>query len=286
VRRPVGLYGMTDETLELADLLASSSLVEVVRVYDADPTAALERARGRGDELADFLLLVATDDYDSFVQTPGLEIVVDATPDGEFHRRMPDAGARNIQVVAPRAARLLWTHDTHSPDRKTELLHVLSEMVDSVELTVDSDELFTRMLEIAISVTGADGGSLMLLDPNAELLRIRVAVGIERELWPKIRVAIGEGIAGRAVADGAAILIHGPADRERFSIRRERLDVESALCVPLSHAGRILGVLNLHHSRQREAFTDDDLSFVEQLAQLDAQIIARAEIEFLARGND
>ena len=277
MRRPVGLYGMTDETLELADLLASSSLVEVVRVYDADPTATLERARGRGGELADFLLLVATDDYDSFVQTPGLEIVVDATPDGEFHRRMPDAAARNIQVVAPRAARLLWAHDTHSPDRKTELLHVLSEMVDSVELTVDSDELFTRMLEIAISVTGADGGSLMLLDPNAELLRIRVAVGIERELWPKIRVAIGEGIAGRAVADGAAILIHGPADRERFSIRRERLDVESALCVPLSHAGRILGVLNLHHSRQREAFTDDDLSFVEQLAQLDAQIIARAE---------
>ena len=32
---------------------------------------------------------------------------------------------------------------------------------------------------------------------DARELRVRVAVGVEPELWPKIRVPIGEGIAGR-----------------------------------------------------------------------------------------
>ena len=64
-------------------------------------------------------------------------------------------------------------------------------------------EEIARMLEIAMGVTGADGGSLMLLDPKAQQLGIRVAIGVEPELWPKIKVALGEGIAGRAAAAGS-----------------------------------------------------------------------------------
>jgi GAF domain-containing protein len=117
----------------------------------------------------------------------------------------------------------------------------------------------------------------MLVDPEAAELRVRVAVGIEPELWPKIRVPIGEGIAGRVAAEARPLRLRGKADRQAFQIVRERLDVESALCVPLVHAGRILGVLNLHHSTRPEAFSEADLEFTEQLAHLDAQIIARAQ---------
>jgi GAF domain-containing protein len=277
VRRRLGIYGASDEALELIGLLTASPRVEVVRVYDSDACSALERARQVSDELHDFLLLVATDDDEAFHSRDDLSVVIDATPGGQFERRHPDAAQRGVQVVTPQAARLLWGYGENSPDRKTELLQVLSEMVESVELRVDSDELFTRMLEIAIDITGADGGSLMLLDEQAETLRIRVAVGVERELWSKIRVEIGEGIAGRAAADRCALRIDGRADHERFEIVRERFDVESALCVPLISGDRLLGVLNLHHSRLPGVFNDEDLAFVEQLAQLDAQIICRAE---------
>ena len=149
-----------------------------------------------------------------------------------------------------------------SPDeRKGELLQVLREVVESVDLTIDIDELFTRVLEIALGVTGAEGGSLMLLDPERGELRVKVAAGIEPELWPKIRVRIGEGIAGRVAADARPLRLRGKADRQAFRIVRERLDVESALCVPLVHDGRVLGVLNLHHRSQPDAFDEADLSF-------------------------
>ena len=42
-------------------------------------------------------------------------------------------------------------------------------------------------------------------------------------------------------------------------------------------AGKVLGVLNLHHSERPDAFSEDDLDFAEQLGRLDAEIIARAQ---------
>ncbi|HEB89318.1 MAG TPA: GAF domain-containing protein, partial [Deltaproteobacteria bacterium] len=93
----------------------------------------------------------------------------------------------------------------------------------------------------------------------------------------KIRVALGQGISGRVAAEGRPIHLRGRADRRSYDLIRERVDVESALCVPLIHAGRVLGVLNVHHSTRADAFSDEDLRFMEQLARLDAQIIARAQ---------
>ncbi|MFB3118338.1 MAG: GAF domain-containing protein, partial [Myxococcota bacterium] len=153
----------------------------------------------------------------------------------------------------------------------------LHEIVESYNLTVDADELFSRVLEIAVAVTGAEGGSLMLLDHSARELRVRVAVGVEPELWPKIRVPLGHGIAGRVAADGRSLRLRGKADRQAFQIVHERLDVESAISVPLIFEGRVLGVLNLHHTTRADAFSDASLEFAEQLAHLDAQIIARSQ---------
>ncbi|MCA9511886.1 MAG: GAF domain-containing protein [Myxococcota bacterium] len=277
MRRRVGICGASEETLRLLALLVGNADVDVVRIYDPNPRAAASRARAVRPELGDFVAAIATDDFDAFVAGDALHAVVDDAPGGvSFAQRLPNAAARGIQVLTPLAARLLWAYGVAAHDRKSELLQALSEVVESVELTVDADELFTRMLEIAIGVTGADGGSLMLLDETARELRIRVAVGVERELWPKIRVPLGEGIAGRAAATARPLRIAGRADHADFHIVRERLDVESALCVPLVHEGRVLGVLNLHHSVRTGQFGEDDLAFVEQLAHLDAQIIARA----------
>ncbi len=181
------------------------------------------------------------------------------------------------QIVTPLTARLLWGYGVAPRDRKAELLQALHEVVESVELTIETDELFERMLEIAVGVTGAEGGSLMLLDPESHALRIRVARGVEPELWPKIRVALGQGISGKVAAEGRPIHLRGRADRQSYDLMRERVDVESALCVPLIHAGKVLGVLNVHHSTRPDAFSDEDLRFMEQLARLDAQIIARAQ---------
>jgi GAF domain-containing protein len=303
MRKRIGIFGATDEALALVPLLSANPGIEIVHVYDAAPENALERA-AHDPGVAALLEQTLTDDASVLAYDDSLAAVIGADPDVDFAERFPEAAERGVQVVTPLAARMLWGYATSAPtaprpagaeevvarpeppsppppppldERKSELLQVLSEVVESYNLTVDTDELFTRMLEIAVGVTEAEGGSLMLLDRGSGELRVRVAIGVEPELWPKIRVPLGDGIAGRVAQEGRSLRLRGQADRHRFHIVRERLDVESALCVPLIHGDGVLGVLNLHTSARSDAFSEDDLEFAEELAHLDAQIIARAQ---------
>ena len=277
MRKRIGIYFASEEALQLLPGLEANPDVELGAVFDPDPAAARERLRALERGAARSLEAHLTGDLAALAGDQSLYAVVDASPDAGFSARFPEASERGVQIVTPLVARLLWGYGGSSRDRKHELLQALHEVVESYNLTVDADELFRRMLEIALGVTGAEGGSLMLLDAEARELRVRVAAGVEPELWPKIRVRIGEGIAGRVAADARPLRLRGKADRQAFRIVRERLDVESALCVPLVHDGRVLGVLNLHHSTRPDAFSDADLEFSEQLAHLDAKIIARAQ---------
>jgi GAF domain-containing protein len=269
VRKGLAIYGASEEALGLVPVLEDNPEVEVVGVFASDLEAARRMARRMR------IGVEVTDDPALFARV--LHAVIDAGVAAPFAEAFPDAAAGDLQVVSPLTARLLWGFGASGADRKGELLQALHEIVESVNLTIDTDELFERMLEIAMGVTGADGGSLMLLDPAKGELRVRVAAGIEPELWPKIRVKLGEGVAGRAAAEARPIRVRGRASADVFRLQRQRIDVESALCVPLVHEGRVLGVLNLSHGTRDDMFADSDLEFAEQLGRLDAAIVARAE---------
>jgi diguanylate cyclase (GGDEF)-like protein len=277
MRKRIAIYGSSEEMLQLIPLLAANPDVEIAGIWDPDPEGFAARLAAVAPRAASGIESWLVRDPAALARDPGLYAVIDASGGSEFAERFPETAERGVQIVSPLTARLLWGYGAPAADRKLEVLGALQEVVESYNLTVNTDELFERMLEIALGVTGAEGGSLMLLDPEARELRVRVAVGVEPELWPKIRVALGEGIAGRVAAEARALRLRGKADRQAFRILRERLDVESALCVPLVHAGRVLGVLNLHHATRPDAFGEADLDFVQQLAALDAQIIARAQ---------
>jgi hypothetical protein len=160
MRRRIGIYGATDEALQLIPPLLANPEVEVAGLYDPDPNALRERLRALPRDVAEGLHGLIQADPATLVQDPTLYAVIDS--EGGFAQRFPETAERGVQVVTPLVARLLWCYGATSPDRKTELLHALHEVVDSYNLTVDPDELFRRMLEIAIGVTDADGGSLML----------------------------------------------------------------------------------------------------------------------------
>ncbi len=269
MRKGLAIYGASEEALGLVPALEQNAEVELLGIYAADAEAARR--------LAQRLRVTAPISDDPALFERSLHAVIDAGTGPAFAEAFPAAATRDLQVVSPLTARLLWGFGASGADRRGELLQALHEIVESVNLTIDTDELFSRMLEIAMGVTGADGGSLMLLDAERGELSIRVAAGVEPELWPKIRVKLGEGVAGRAAAEARPIRVRGRADGGDFRLSRQRLDVESALCVPLVHEGRVLGVLNLHHRTRPDLFADADLAFAEQLGRLDAAIVARAE---------
>jgi len=286
MRKRIGIYRATEEARQLIPSLLENPELEIAAIVDPDAESIRQRFGaveprqpfGAIDPgVARVLNERMTTDLDALLLDPNLHAVVDASSSGEFAANHQALTERGIQVVTPLTARLLWCFGSDSRNRKSDLLTALHEIVESYNLTIDADELFSRVLEIAVAVTGAEGGSLMLLDHATRELYVRVATDVEPELWPKIRVPLGHGIAGRVAEDGRPLRLRGKADREAFRIVRERLDVESAISVPLIFKDRVLGVLNLHHSTQADAFSDESLEFAEQLAHLDAQIIARSQ---------
>jgi diguanylate cyclase (GGDEF)-like protein len=242
-----------------------------------DPAAAREGLRRLDPALATrFADRIATS-LDDALRAPGLAALVDADAPPPFRERFGEAHDRGVQVTTPLIAKLLFAFGPVDASRKPDLLQTLSEILESYNLTIDRRALLNRILQIAVGATGADRGSLLLWDEAEQRLHVEVAIGIEKEVIPKIRLAPGEGIAGKAFAESRAILLTGKPDRSAYQITREREDVESAISAPLVHQGRVLGVMNVSHGRRRGAFTEEDLEFVEQLARLDAKIIARAE---------
>jgi GGDEF domain-containing protein len=276
------IAGHAREGLELLPALEANPLVEVAAILTED-LASAQRALAAFDRgLAQRFSLRLTQDVDAALSTLGLVAVIDAGASTLARERLQTT--RGLQVVTPGLARTLFGFGPVNAFSKPDLLQILREILLSAELTRDQRSVLDLVLQVAVAATGADRGSLMLWDEREGVLRVATALGIEEELLGKIRVAPGEGIAGRAFADRRAMLLHGKADRRRWQILRERDDVESAISAPLLHDGRVLGVLNLSHARNQSQFGEEDLRFVEELAQLDARILARAEeFELLLR---
>ena len=275
MRKRIVIAGTSREGLELLPPLESNPTVEVCALVAEDPAAARAELERLVPAIAERLASRVTADIDAALAIPGVVAVVDADASARVRAKL--ARVRGIQVLPPPLARMLYAFGPADAMSKPDLLRALRESLDSYDLSHDRSGLLRLVLQIAVTATGADRGSLMLWDARERVLRVEVAIGIEDEVIPKIRVQPGEGIAGRAFAAERSILLHGKADRTRFDIVRERDDVESAISAPLAHGGRAIGVLNLSHARHQNQFGASELAFVDELARLDARIIARAE---------
>jgi len=273
MRTRVAIHGASEEALRLVPTLESDPEVEIVLVHDPDLAAARARWRRVDPTRAAAYDDRLSDDPAAFERLR-VHTVVDAARD--FGALRPEATRGELRVLSPLSARLLWGPSDRPRERQAELLRALREVVDSFDLSADADSVVERVLDVAIGATRADAGSVMLLDLDDGALHVRHAVGIEPELWHKIRVPLGEGIAGRAAAEGTALRVSGRADAHAFQLVRERVDVAAALSVPLTHAGETLGVLNLSDHHDRDALPESEIGFVEQLASLAGALIVRA----------
>ncbi len=255
--RRIAVLGATDDAIHALPRLARDPDVEIACVYDADALVVRRRLAVYPPEAAALLQKLLTDDPSAL---EGLELV------------RADSLAARVDVEPSEAG-----------DARVELVGALGEIADAAALVADAGALFPRLLDASIAASGASGGSLLLLQPGAEVLRVAAAVGLERELWTKVALRIGEGLAGRAWAEGRPLVVRGRADAEHFEVARERHDVASSICAPLWHGGRVRGVLCLHDARDPDRFGAGDVETFEAIGAALGRIAAQAEEARAAR---
>lgn len=166
-------------------------------------------------------------------------------------------------------------------------LLLMREVMRLVVQGVAPDFVLREMLHLMSELLGLHHGRVVLADtsapdPAAPTARIRLAYGLTREEMARGIYAWNEGITGRVLATGLAIVVQDIDAEPRFLARavpRERLPGGplAFLALPIESSQRIAGVLACHRSVHAERALDDDMALLQILATLASQTLQREE---------
>ncbi|KPL18891.1 MAG: hypothetical protein AMJ92_05740 [candidate division Zixibacteria bacterium SM23_81] len=148
--------------------------------------------------------------------------------------------------------------------RELDSLYRASKLMTSMQ---HLDHLLNGIVKLAARVLQAKTASVMLLDEATNELRIVASKGLGAMTAKKVRMKVGEGIAGYVVEYAKPLLVKNVEKDSRFRrLNRERYETKSLISVPLETQGKILGVLNLNNKRSGRPFTAADLRLLTAFA--------------------
>jgi L-methionine (R)-S-oxide reductase len=132
------------------------------------------------------------------------------------------------------------------------------------------EESLAQQAGMATVLVGAASCSIMLLN-SGEGQGMRMSVYGRHGALPdaalEASVARGEGIAGRVLASGMALLVVDITHSEFATLaRRQGSAGASLICAPVRIDGRIVGVINVSGAEGHAAFGETELRLVEVAA--------------------
>jgi len=175
-----------------------------------------------------------------------------------------------------------------STERLQDLVFKLGTLNDLVEMAAKIpkvEDLLAHVLERTMRAVSASIGSIMLFDRERQVLRVAVGRGLDMEhAHSQVEVKVGEGIAGKVVELGEAVLVEDVEKDPRFAkINDPKYGGGSFICVPLRVGDRIVGVVNLAKKEQTpgagaQPFTPTDLQFLNALMTYTAYAVDNARL--------
>ena len=145
----------------------------------------------------------------------------------------------------------------------------------------DPQLLLQHVPAIAAQALEVDLARVFLLEPNRLDLRVVSAVGlIEGEPVGTLVPNRPRTLPGYVLDQGKPVAVADFRHERRFAVPQAYLDagLTSALAVPLSDRGRVIGALTVGTAAARN-FNDDQLRFLDSLSNLLATSLQRAQSE-------
>jgi GAF domain-containing protein len=178
-------------------------------------------------------------------------------------------------------------------DRFAEQLRAIFGMTATTSVIaapIAHSELLELIVTTAVHVIHARAGSLLLVDEATQELVFEVATSVTATELRKLRVPLGEGIAGLVALTGEPMAVadaqsdprhaHEIAEQTGFLPR-------SLLCVPLQYEDRVIGVIELLDKAGAAGFDAEDMHtlslFARQAAVAIEQSNARKNLASLLR---
>ena len=164
------------------------------------------------------------------------------------------------------------------PDVRASAIEALSALFAlgrEVTSVLDLEELLQKIPELIAKLTNFQAFAVYLLDPKRNELTVAYSVGYPAEVARTLRVKVGEGLVGAAVAAGQPLLVNDVHTDPRYVEAVPGSNAE--LVVPLRRKGRVIGALNLL-SDTKGQFTEIDEMLLRQFGAHVAVAIENARL--------
>ena len=164
---------------------------------------------------------------------------------------------------------------TDARAKALETLRTLFELGREVTSVLDLDQLLHKIPELIARLIKYQAFAVYLLDSKRNELAVAYSVGYAPEVARTLRLKVGEGLVGAAVAEGRPLLVNDVYGDPRYV---EAVAGSSAeLVVPLRRKGHVIGALNVLSDRIGQ-FTEEDEAILRQFGAHVAVAIENARL--------
>ena len=165
--------------------------------------------------------------------------------------------------------------------RQARQLTLLTEISRELTSILNVDQLLQRIADLVTRIIDFQMFSILLLDPTGTVLQHRFSLRFNESVHLKHEIPLGQGLVGYAAQNGQAVLVPDVSKDSRYI--KANPETRSELCIPLIYKDKVIGVLDIEHTR-RGYFNDDHVRIMTTMAAQVAIAIENATLyERIAR---
>jgi len=146
---------------------------------------------------------------------------------------------------------------------------------------LDLDRVLGVTVSLVADIIGAEGSSILLIDPDTGGMSFHVAAGPGAEAARSVPLPPGAGICGHVANSGEPLIVNDAQNDPRLYKSVDGatgIITNNILCVPLESSERLWGVLELINKRQGADFDGQDLSLAAAVGAQIALALANAHL--------
>lgn len=163
---------------------------------------------------------------------------------------------------------------TASLQRRMDEIETLAQLGRSITASLNLDYVLASVVDAAVDLTGAEEGSLLLVDEVSGDLYMRASRNFQEEFVRTFRLPIHDTLAGSVIRTGQPVLLDEQTPQK---IKTSYL-VHSLIYVPLQSRGQVIGVLGVDNRHNRTAFTEHHMKLISTVGDYAVIAIENAHL--------
>jgi GAF domain-containing protein len=163
--------------------------------------------------------------------------------------------------------------------QKTRTIYLIDKVLTLDASTDDPRQLADGLLSLVGDEMHANRCSLMLLAPEGNCLYIAAAKGVAPGVMEGLRVAMGQGVAGRVAQAREPVLVRDASEAHTHPLLQDgHFTTGSFISFPLVYHDELVGVVNVANRAMQGIFVEEDVDRVRLLGLVISIVASHARL--------